>query len=313
MNERTHSSETSRRNFLRNLGVLTAGASVIGPDVFSFNPTAESADLFFKISLAEWSLNGSLKSSKLTNLDFPAKAKRDFGISAVEYVNTFFKDKAENKTYLNELNMRCSDQGVRSMLIMCDEEGALADQDSGKRQVAVTNHFKWVDAAHTLGCHSIRVNCHGAGTPEEVAMNGMDGLRKLSEYGKQAGINVIVENHGGLSSNGAWLTNVIKSVGMQNCGTLPDFGNFSLGNNEWYDRYKGVEEMMPYAKAVSAKALDFDEQGNCVETDYSRMLPLVKAAGYRGFIGIEYGGSKLSEDEGIRATKRLLERVGAAM
>ena len=300
---------SSRRDFIQKIGTLTVGGGVLGSLAFSCG----SPDLFFQISLAEWSLNKSLKAGTLDNLDFPAKAKNEFGISAVEYVNQFFKDKATDQGYLNELKKRCDDLGVKSLLIMCDEEGPLADPDAAMRNAAVENHKKWVDAAHTLGCHSIRVNCNGKGTPEEVAKAGEDGLRKLSEYGSQARMNVIVENHGGLSSNGAWLSRVIKSVGMPNCGTLPDFGNFDLGNNTWYDRYKGVAEMMPYAKGVSAKTHDFDESGNCVETDYARMLPIVKAAGYRGFIGIEYEGAKLSEEEGIRATKRLLERVGASV
>ena len=193
---------------------------------------------------------------------------------------------------------------------MCDSEGDLADTDPARRTIAVENHYKWVDAAHFLGCHSIRVNCAGKGTPEEVAKTGADGLARLSAYGKQAGLNVIVENHGGYSSNGQWLSGVIKSVGMANCGTLPDFGNVRIAEGNWYDRYKGVEELMPFAKGVSAKSYDFDAQGNCVETDYVRMLKIVKTAGYQGYIGIEYEGDKLSEREGIEATINLLYRAG---
>ncbi|MDZ4715585.1 MAG: sugar phosphate isomerase/epimerase family protein [Cytophagales bacterium] len=272
-----------------------------------------NAPLFFRISLAEWSLHRTLRSGQLDNLDFPAMAKEEFGIEAVEYVNVFFKDKAKNTTYLSDLKKRCSDHGVTSLLIMCDGEGYLADTNSSLRQKAVENHHQWVEAAAFLGCHSIRVNCHGVGSPEEVAKTGVDGLRKLSEFAKPAGIHVIVENHGGYSSDGQWISGVIRSVGMPNCGTLPDFGNFSFGNNAWYDRYQGVREMMPFAKGVSAKSIDFDENGNCKETNYERMLPIVREAGYTGYIGIEYEGDKLTEAEGIKATKALLERVGASM
>ncbi|HEU5145418.1 MAG TPA: sugar phosphate isomerase/epimerase family protein [Chryseosolibacter sp.] len=274
--------------------------------------------MFFKISLAEWSLNKQLFSGKLTNLDFPAKAKNDFGIDAVEYVNQFFKDKANDREYLKELKQRCDDLGVTSVLIMCDGEGGLGDTQEARRLEAVNNHKKWVEAAQFLGCHSIRVNAYGEGSREDVAKAATDGLARLSDFAKDYKINVIVENHGGYSSDGKWLSQVIANTKMDNCGTLPDFGNFCvvMKDNEcqeWYDRYVGVEEMMPYAKGVSAKSMAFDTQGNCVETDYNKMLRIVKDAGYRGHIGIEYEGNGLSEDEGVRATKTLLERVGSQL
>ena len=93
------------------------------------------------------------------------------------------------------------------------------------------------------------------------------------------------------------------------CGTLPDFGNFRITREEEYDRYQGVKELMTYAKGVSAKSHDFDEQGNETRTDYARMMKIVLDAGYRGYVGIEYEGNRLSEPEGIKATKVLLERV----
>jgi sugar phosphate isomerase/epimerase len=318
----------SRREFIKNLGLLggysmTAGLIAACSTKSTRESTtdttvvqsAAATDLFFKISLAEWSLHRTLQEKKMDNLDFPVKAKNDFGISAVEYVNQFFKDKAKDSTYLAELKKRCDDNGVTSVLIMCDGEGAMADVDPKKRKEAVENHYKWVEAAKFLGCHSIRVNCYGEGSADEVAKAGMDGLRALSEFATQSNINVIVENHGGFSSNGEWLSKVIAGVNLPNCGTLPDFGNFCLKREkdacvDSYDRYKGVTEMMPFAKGVSAKSYDFDENGNCIETNYAKMLPIVKAAGYTGHIGIEYEGGKLSEEEGIRATKKLLERLG---
>ncbi|MBL0741689.1 sugar phosphate isomerase/epimerase family protein [Chryseolinea lacunae] len=327
--------ETNRRNFLRSLGLITVGAATgsaflsacgkkpaagdtAAVDSAAIKAAAEPKELFFKISLAQWSLHKTLFDGKLDNLDFPAKAKNDYGVSGVEFVNQFFKDKAKDQTYLAELKKRCGDNGVTSVLIMCDGEGSLGDLNKKKRAEAVDNHKKWVEAAKFLGCHSIRVNAHGEGTREEVGKSTTDGLRSLSEFAKGSGINVIVENHGGYSSDGLWLSTVIKDTGMDNCGTLPDFGNFCLKREndkcvEEYDRYKGTTEMMPYAKGVSAKTHDFDANGNCVETDYAKMLGIVKAAGYTGFIGIEYEGSTLSEDEGIRATKALLEKVGATI
>lgn len=299
---------------MKQAAAFTAGATLL-PDAF-----AESAAKkpFFDISLAEWSLHKALFAKKITNLDFPALAKNEFGISIVEYVNQFFKDKAQDKAYLDELLMRCKDNGVKNHLIMIDGEGGLGELDDTKRNQAVENHKKWVDCAKYLGCKTIRVNAYGNGTAEEVAKAAIDGLGRLGEFAQKTGINVIVENHGGYSSNGKWLTDVMKQVGKKNVGTLPDFGNFCIRRNkdngricdESYDRYQGTQELMVYAKGVSAKAYDFDEQGNCIETDYARMMKILKEARFRGIVGIEYEGSKVDEYEGIKKTKALLERVG---
>jgi sugar phosphate isomerase/epimerase len=296
-----------RREFL----AATAGLAAAG-----LAADTDTKAPLFKISLAEWSLHRTLraKGAKITNRDFPAVAKKDYGIDAVEYVNQFFKDKARDEKYLKDLKKRCTDNGVTSVLIMCDGEGNLGDPDEKKRKAAVENHHKWVEAAKFLGCHSIRVNAYSRGSYEEQLKLAADGLRKLCEYGDKHEINVIVENHGGLSSNGAWLAAVMKKVDHKRAGTLPDFGNFRLerdkkGKEKWYDRYKGVKEMMPYAKGVSAKSHDFDEKGNEKHTDYVKMMTIVLDAGYRGYVGIEYEGGKLSEPEGIKATKKLLEKV----
>lgn len=333
---------TNRRYFLQQLGTLAAGFGVAGTGLIACNdgtsekdatPPAEGAQnapketgapaLFFTISLAQWSLNKKLFAKQMDNLDFPGVAKNTYGISVVEYVNQFFKDKAKDEKYLAELLKRCNDNGVTSHLIMCDGEGDLGDLNAKTRNQAVENHYKWVDAAKYLGCTSIRVNAFGKGSEAEVQKAAIESLTKLGEFASKSGINVIVENHGSYTSNGEWLATVMKGVGKNNVGTLPDFGNFCIrreGGELWgakcieeYDRYKGVTEMMPFAKGVSAKTHDFDEQGNCIETDYSKMLKIVKDAGFTGYIGIEYEGDKLGEEEGIKKTKALLERVGATV
>jgi L-ribulose-5-phosphate 3-epimerase len=258
----------------------------------------------FKISLAQWSLHKPLFEKKIDNLDFAKVAKEQFGIEGVEYVNQFFKDKAKDAKYLEEMKKRTSDLGVTNVLIMVDGEGGLGNSDAAKRTSAVENHYKWVDAAKFLGCHSIRVNAETDKPYEEGSKLAADGLRRLSEYAKPLGINVIVENHGGLSSNGKWLAETIRASGMDNCGTLPDFGNFYE-----YDRYQGVTDLMPLAKAVSAKSYDFDEQGNETKIDFAKMMKIVSDAGYHGWVGIEYEGSRLSPEEGILATKKLLETI----
>jgi len=258
----------------------------------------------FKISLAEWSLNKSLFKKTITNMDFPRIAKETYGLDAVEYVSTFFRDKAEDMEYLTNLKKECEKYGVKSLLIMVDGEGNLADTSLAARTKAVENHYKWVKAAKFLGCHSIRVNAGGRGTMGQMQAAAIDGLGRLSAYAADYGINVIVENHGGNSSYGKWLAEIMKAVNKPNCGTLPDLGNFYE-----YDRYKGVAELMPFAKGVSAKTHDFDENGNETQIDYVRMMKIINDSGFRGYIDVEYEGTKLSEDEGIKATIALLNKV----
>jgi len=294
----------SRRRFILS---ATAVGAALGTGAFRGLRAAEGE--LFSISLAQWSLNRMIFSGRLDPLDFPSFAKDTFGIDAVEYVNQFFMDKADDRAWLAELKRRCEDTGVRNLILMCDREGDLGDPDSAARARAVENHYKWADAAAFLGCHSIRVNARSSGSYEAQRDYAIDGLRRLAEAGAERGLNVIVENHGGLSSNGRWLAEVIEGVGLDNCGTLPDFGNFLIAPGEEYDRYQGVAELMPYAKGVSAKSYGFDAAGNEVRTDYRRMLRIVLDAGYRGYIGIEWEGAEPDEVAGIRLTKVLLERI----
>ena len=290
----------TRRTFLQTTSAAAASSAILP----SLAKAQDSKEPLYKISLAEWSLNKPIFGGKLDHLDFAKVAKKEFGIEAVEYVNQFFKDKATDEKYLAEMKQRADDLGVKSLLIMIDGEGALGDPDEAKRKQAVENHYKWADAAKFLGCHSIRVNAQSGGSYEEQLERAADGLHSLSEFAAKHDMNVLVENHGGLSSNGEWLAAVMKKVNLDNCGTLPDFGNF--GN---YDRYKGVDELMPFAKAVSAKSHEFDDEGNEVRTDYLKMMKIVLSHDYHGWVGIEYEGGKHSPMEGIKLTKDLLQRV----
>lgn len=310
----------NRRDFLLRSSIATAGLAAS----LSLPRTAAAADKpLFRISLAQWSLHKALFAKTIDNLDFARITKKEFGIDAVEYVNQFFKDKATDKEYLAEMKKRAADEGVTSLLIMIDGEGALGDPDDAKRTKAVENHYRWVEAAKFLGCHSIRVNAQSSGTYADQVRLAADGLRRLTEFGAQHSINVIVENHGGLSSNGAWLAEVMKTVNLPGCGTLPDFGNFAVDRQkgDWYDRYTGVKELMPFAKAVSAKTYDFDEKRpfvtfdsrNGKETDYVKMMKIVLEAGYHGYVGIEYEGTVADEMTGIRKSKELLERTHAEL
>ena len=317
-----------RRKFLTRSAAVAAGAAAFGfssqavaqpprrrstaTDKTLVGEVVSSADTpLYRISLAEWSLHKALQKGELDHLDFAKFSKEECGIDAVEYVNQFFMDKAQDQKYLGELKKRAADLGVTNVLIMIDREGALGDPDDAKRTQAVENHYKWVEAAKFLGCHSIRVNAQSSNDFLQSLPLAADGLRRLCEFADQHDINVIVENHGGLSSNGAWLAAVMELCGHPRVGTLPDFGNFFIDRKQGieYDRYKGVTQLMPYAKAVSAKSHDFDESGREIHTDYQRMMGIVTGWGYNGFVGIEYEGSKLPEKEGIIATRKLLEKV----
>jgi sugar phosphate isomerase/epimerase len=283
----------------------------------SLSLSTPTSGLLFEISLAEWSFHRALFSGAMTHLDFITRARRDFDLDGVEYVNQFFMDKARDLGYLREMKSRAEGEGVRSVLIMCDSEGDLGNPEESERARAVENHRKWVEAAKTLGCHSVRVNARSNPdlSYEEQEKLAADGLLRLCEIADPHGIGVLVENHGGLSSNGAWLSAVMKRVGHPRIGTLPDFGNFRLRETpeEWYDRYQGVRELMPFARAVSAKSHDFDGNGEETTTDFLKMMRIVVDAGYRGFVGIEYEGERLSEPEGVEKTKALLLRVRGAL
>lgn len=298
-----------RRRFIKDASILLGGLSL--PAISTSFFASCSNHTSFKISLAEWSLHRALQSKKIDHLDFISLTKTEFGLDAVEYVNSFFFDKAQDQNYLNKMKARANDHGVKSLLIMCDNEGNLGDPDRSKRNKAVENHYKWAEAAKFLDCHSIRVNARSDNSLsyQEQMDLAADGLSKLIEFCNKMDLNTIVENHGGLSSNGAWLSSLMKKINHPRAGTLPDFGNFLINNDEWYDRYKGVNELMPFAKAVSAKSHEFDSNGNEVRTDYRKMMKIVLDAGYNGYVGIEYEGNKHSEYEGIHLTSKLLKKI----
>jgi sugar phosphate isomerase/epimerase len=324
-----------RRNFLKKTSMGVAGAGLATMLPWQQLHAATEAKLFFDISLAQFSFASEFFTGKHSTLDFPARAKNEFGINIVEYVSMFFRDKGAD--FFKELKKRTDDIGVKNHLIMVDDEN-IADLDATKRQHAVESHYKWVDAAKILGCNSIRVNLGSMeqeGSAEDVSKAAIEGYSKLLEYGEKNQLDIIVENHVGHSCNGKWLANVMKQVNHKRAGVLPDFGNFCVKRTkpatqdiagwmatkclEEYDKYKGVEELMPYAKGVSAKTHKFDDKGNEMEIDFVKMFDIVRKSGFKGIVGIEYEGGLMhmagqsgftTNEEGIKATKKLLERVG---
>jgi len=321
-----------RRNFLRNSSQAGLALSILGfaacketkkgekvTDA-ALEPEETIVEPFFKLSLAQWSIHRMIREDGVDPYTFAEKAK-NWGFSGLEYVSQLYNPELEDAGYSDEAmaafveksNAEAKKYGMQNVLIMIDGQGNLAVSDEKERNETVEKHKKWVDAAAAMGCHSIRVNLSGSNDPEEWKKNSIDGLTKLSTYAKTKNINILVENHGGLSSNGAMHAEVMKAVALDNCGTLPDFGNFCITRKKdsrecevMYDKYKGVKELMPYAKAVSAKSHDFDAEGNDTDIDYVKMLQMVKDNGYTGFIGVEYEGNELGEEAGIIATKELL-------
>ncbi len=271
----------------------------------------------FKISLAQWSFNKAIFGGEMTHFDFISKAA-ELGFDGVEYVSAFFKDKVQDKNYLDSMNTLAAKHNLKQVLIMVDLDEDLGSLDEEERLKGVEGHYVWIDAAQYLGCHAIRVNLFGKGSREDVATASIKSLKQLCAYAKDKNINILVENHGGLSSDAQWLTDVISQVEMENCGTLPDFGNFCVRREEdakWgkpcveeYDKYQGITELMPQAKAVSAKSYDFGELGYETTIDYCKMLNIVKESGYSGYIGVEYEGERMSELDGVVATKKLIQK-----
>ncbi len=296
-----------RRSFIRDLGMLGAAAGL--GSLLPFDVLAGAKKEFFKISLAEWSFHKALFGGKMTNLDFPMRAKKEFGINIVEYVSPFFNKKETDPAYLQELLNITKGEGIQNHLIMVDGEGELGNLDEKARTKAIENHYKWVDAAKILGCLTVRVNAAGNGTENEVKTAVVDGLGRLTEYAKKSKINIIVENHGGYSSDGKWLSDVMRQVNSSFCGTLPDFGNFKISADRQYDIYQGVTDLVPFAKGISAKTFKFDERGEEPDINYTKMFKIIHKAKFNGIVGIEWEGDGFSEEEGIKKTKVLLEKI----
>lgn len=295
--------QPDRRDFLKTSVLATAGLGLTGA-LRTVTAKLQTEPLF-KISLAEWSVNRKIFSGELDHLDFP-KLAREAGINAVEYVNQFFMDKAQDRAYLREMKLRADGEGVRSVLIMCDREGLIGHPEEAQRLDAVEKHKKWVEAAKYLGCHAIRINGFSSGSfgsvPgdfEEEQRLVADGLHRLCVFAADFDISIIIENHGGHSSHGTWLAGVIERADHPGAGTLPDFGNFRITEGWTYDSYRGVEELMPYAKGVSVKPRVYDDNGNQSDLDYLRMMRIVLNAGYHSYCGIEHGPAG-SELEGIQ-------------
>jgi sugar phosphate isomerase/epimerase len=310
---------TTRRSFIKKSLLGTTALGLPGYLGYGALETPETSMKKPKISLAQWSLHRALEKGEIQSENFARIAKNNYDISAIEYVNQFYVQHGNNQKFWGQMKNRADDEGVKSLLIMVDNEGELGNPNDQERKTAVEKHYKWVHAAKILGCHSIRVNAFGKGTRQALHGALVEGLGQLSSYGAEQEINVLIENHGLHTSDGKYMTAIIKEVNNPYLGTLPDFGNWCL-NAEWgstkngqcselYPHEKGVSEFLPYAKGVSAKSYNFDKEGNETYLDYPKLLGLVKDAGFDGYIGIEYEGDQLSEAKGILATKKCIEKV----
>ena len=326
---------SSRRKFIKTSALSLAGLGVASATPALLRAEKTRSGLPFKLALSQFSLASQFWSKKLDPLDFPQKSIKTFGIPGLDYCSMFFADKAKDAAFLGELKKRALDNGCYNLRIMVDAEGVLGDLNKEVRTKAIENHHKWIDAAAMLGCPMIRVNVEGEGDPKEVSKAAMESLNALLDYGGKSNIDVIVENHVGISCNGGWLASLMKEMKNPHCGTLADFGNFCVNRTkpptndiagwmqtkclEEYDRYKGIQELIPYAKGVHAKTHLFDPNGNDLETDFAKMFKIINDSGFKGWVSIEYEGGLLKmfgkddkyldDDAGVLATKKLIEKV----
>ncbi|MEA3460609.1 MAG: TIM barrel protein [Bacteroidota bacterium] len=294
--------------------------SVMGATALATTPLLShcTSGKALQISLAQWSLHRSFWDGSLDPIDFASIAMETYQIDAVEYVNGLYPDKGSDEKFWNQMKARSADAGVKNLVMMVDDEGDLGSASEKDRLQSVENHYKWVHAAKLLDCHTMRVNAFGDADREIFRMAIMDGMSRLADYAAKLDMNIVIENHGLFSSDAALIAGIIKEVNRPNFGSFPDFGNWCL-SAKWgttqgdcdkvYDRYKGVEELLPYAKAVSAKSYNFNEQGEDTKIDYYRMMKIVKESEYNGHIGIEYEGMEKSEHEGILITKKLMKNA----
>ena len=309
--------------------IKLASTSALGISSLGYMSLQKPKELFFKLSLAQWSLHKNIKYGDMDPYEF-AQVAKSFNFSGIEYVTALYDnvmkvrdgDMSKAITFWARKNKKLEKiNDIKNVLIMIDEIEGLAEENKSRRLKAVENHKMWIDAAEIMGCESVRLNLYGSSNAEKWKDLSVKSLSELGSYAKNSGVNVIVENHGRISSDIPKLMDVIYGVDMDNVGTLPDFGNFCMADEGYgsvfdgscetvYDFYKGVEEMMPKAFAVSAKSNDFDENGDEKTIDYMRMMKIVKSFGYTGYVGVEYEGNRLSEEEGIKATRDLLIKIG---
>tara|TARA_B100001079_G_C16344141_1_gene485012 strand:- start:259 stop:1215 length:957 start_codon:yes stop_codon:yes gene_type:complete len=309
--------------------IKLASTSALGISSLGYMSLQKPKELFFKLSLAQWSLHKNIKYGDMDPYEF-AQVAKSFNFSGIEYVTALYDnvmkvrdgDMSKAITFWARKNKKLAEiNDIKNVLIMIDEIEGLAEENKSRRLKAVENHKMWIDAAEIMGCESVRLNLYGSSNAEKWKDLSVKSLSELGSYAKNSGVNVIVENHGRISSDIPKLMDVIYGVDMDNVGTLPDFGNFCMADEGYgsvfdgscetvYDFYKGVEEMMPKAFAVSAKSNDFDENGDEKTIDYMRMMKIVKSFGYTGYVGVEYEGNRLSEEEGIKATRDLLIKIG---
>ena len=271
-----------------------------------------------KFSLAQWSYNRELFDGKMNTFDFIKEAK-SLGFDGVEYVNQFFKEKVDDFEYLDSLKQISSASGITNVMIMIDREGDLGDSDEGKRKDAVDNHKKWVDAAAYIDCNFIRVNAHGDGTAEEMKNACSESIIRLADYAANKDIHILIENHGGFSSDASWLLALLDQINHKNVSLLADFDNWCIEREDgklWgspcikeYDRQKGMRELLPHSKGISIKSFDFDKDGYESKMDYPALFKIMKQSKYNDFFAIEYEGHNLDSRTGVQKTKALADKM----
>jgi L-ribulose-5-phosphate 3-epimerase len=268
----------SRRDLLGGAAAAAMAAFLTGTHSTHAAPASD------EISLAAWSLVRSFRNGKWKLVDLPRICRENLGIGALEFVNQFFENPVLQ--YLQTVKRAGKQYEVKFVRIMVDGEGEMAAVEKKDRLASARAHRKWVDIAYELGCADIRCNMRG-GTPDwkndkDLVKRAAEAFNDLLEYARPANIDILIENHGGASSDPDTLVAVMKAVNNPHFGTLPDYGNVNLGD----DRYEVMRKILPYAKGVSVKAA-WTADGNNVFGDLEKLIKITQESGFHGFWGIE--------------------------
>ena len=328
--------KNSRRNFIKKLFLLSQSL-LLPQNLISNHYSKKNLD----IALQVYSFAPELLQGKFQILDFPRIIRNDYNISGAEYWSIAFLGKEKDNEFIKSLRNNSKEFGVDNLIILVDnidiqtmKSGpSLASSIKTERDSAIDFHKQWVEVAKEIGCHSIRVNLRSKEDDnKKILDNSSKSLHELIEFSKNYKINIVVENHGGITGDADWMVDLMENINSKYLGTLPDFGssNFCVNKGELdlegitnrcenqYDKYDGVKKLMPYAKGVSAKSHNFNEEGEELSTDFSRMIKIISESDYDGYITIEYEGAIMSmygqgenylnSNEGIIATKKLIEK-----
>ncbi len=272
-----------------------------------------------EIGLSTWSLHrhmGPIKRQVVTDtgekhewteeypedvslLDFAGFARKEYGLTHLELIQMSFP--STEASYLKKLRsaVEAAEAVIENVPI---DVGDICELAPERRAEHVRNIKSWMDVAAAIGSRAVRVNTGPSREGSDALALAVESCKRLAEHADKLGLNVLIENHGGISSDPQLLKQLIESVSTERMGACPDFGGFDEAI-----RYDGLQKIMPLAKLVHAKSYAFDEHGEETAIDYARCMQIVKNSGFSGVLSIEYEGDG-NASEGIKKTKELILR-----